>query len=342
MRATSETTLGVRLAELGLVPDAMMRWEMRRLMRTRLRAVEAAGEAGQRARISELRQGPIAIVPELANQQHYEVPAAFFEQVLGQHRKYSCALWERGTSDLDAAEAAMLETTCRNAGIEDGMEILELGCGWGSLSLWMARRYPGSRLLAVSNSHSQRECIEASAPPNLQVTTADVNVFRAPRRFDRVVSIEMFEHMRNYEQLLERIAGWLEPDGKLFVHLFCHRTHAYPFETEGPDNWMGRHFFSGGQMPPENLFSHFARDLVEERRWRFSGEHYRRTAEAWLRNLDARREAILPILRSTYGPSEARRWFHRWRIFFMACAELFGYREGWEWFIAHYLLGRAR
>jgi cyclopropane-fatty-acyl-phospholipid synthase len=322
------------LAERGLVPDSLLRWGIRQLLAQRLRA-EARRPPG--AIVDELSRGPIAIVPDAANRQHYEIPPAFFELVLGSRLKYSAAYWPEGTAELDEAEERMLELTTSRAQLADGQRVLELGCGWGSLSLWMAHRYPNSMVTAISNSGSQREHIAARAPANLEVLTADMNTFATQRRFDRVVSIEMFEHMHNWHELMRRIAGWLDPGGKLFVHVFCHRRHAYPFETEGAGNWLGRHFFTGGLMPSFDLVSRLQQPLVLEKSWEVGGEHYARTAEAWLVNLLSRRDAVLRALTAPYG-TDASLWLERWRMFFLACAELFGYRGGTEWLVGHYRL----
>jgi cyclopropane-fatty-acyl-phospholipid synthase len=334
----------IDLAERGLVPDALLRHGIRRLCAQRLRD-ERAGDAVAawdrfRVLLDELRQSPVAIETDAANAQHYELPAAFFELCLGKRRKYSSCYYPRGDETLDEAEEAMLALYGERAELADGQRILELGCGWGSLTLWMAERYPQSRITGVSNSGSQREHIMAQAAArglgNVEILTCDVNRLALDRRFDRVVSIEMFEHMRNYQTLLERIAGWLDDDGKLFVHIFCHRELMYPFETDGDDNWMGRYFFTGGLMPAADTLLHFAGHLRIEQQWRMSGEHYEKTSNHWLANQDRNRDAVMQVLRAAYGEAEAARWAQRWRMFWMACAELFGYRGGNEWLVAHY------
>jgi cyclopropane-fatty-acyl-phospholipid synthase len=331
--------LAVEAAERGLVPDAWMRRGIRRECRRRIARHDPQGESDF---VRSLEQGPIALSVDAANRQHYEIPAEFFEAVLGPRLKYSCCFFPSSTTDLAAAEEESLAVTCSRAELTDGQRILELGCGWGSLSLWMAEHYPRCRITAVSNSQSQRRFVEQRARnanlTNLEVITADVNDFApAPQRFDRVVSVEMFEHMRNFDLLLARIADWLVPRGKLFVHVFCHRELTYPFAVDGDADWMARHFFTGGMMPSYELLPTFSRRLrvVERNRW--SGVHYQRTAEAWLANLDANRARALPALAQAYGRRNAARWHRRWRMFFLAVAELFAANEGAEWFVAHYL-----
>ena len=341
---------GIDLAERGMLPDPILRAGIRRLLRQRLRELDPRdGEAVEQRRRRferECRRGPVALVPARANQQHYEVSAGFFQHVLGPRLKYSCAWWPPGVADLAAAEEAMLTLCAERAQLEDGMHILDLGCGWGSLSLWVAERLPNARVLAVSNSKTQREYIlnraARSGLTNVEVTTADVNEFDPERRFDRVLSIEMFEHVRNHSLLLSRIAGWLAPMGKLFVHHFAHRSCAYPYETSGEDDWMGRTFFSGGMMPAHDLLLRNQRDLRVDEIWCVNGRHYQRTCEAWLARQDARREALRPVLAQTYGSAQAALWHRRWRLFFLACAELFGYHNGNEWWVTHALMSPGR
>lgn len=338
-------------AERGWLPDRIVRLGMQRLCAQRLRDERAGGLIAQAERLehrlAELRRSAVAIETEAANSQHYELPPAFFEQCLGARLKYSCAYYPTGRETLDEAEAAMLALYCDRAELADGQDILELGCGWGSLTLWMAQRYPAARITAVSNSrpqraHITRRCRELDLT-NVRVITADVNRLELDaEQFDRCVSIEMFEHMRNYELLFSQIHAWLRPGGKLFAHIFAHRQFMYPFETEGSDNWMGRHFFSGGLMPAADTLLWFQRDLRIERRWQVDGSHYSRTAEHWLQNQDARRGAVMEILTDAYGPATALLWFQRWRMFWMACSELFGYADGQEWFVGHYLFARPR
>ena len=338
-------SLGLRFAESGIAPDWLIRAGICSLNRQRLRderrdSIEALREH-QRVFVASLRRSPIAVETHAANQQHYEVPPEFFLQALGKRLKYSCCYYPAGNESLDQAEEQMLALTCERAQVQDGMDILELGCGWGSLTLWMAERYPKARITAVSNSRPQREFIlercRERGLDKVMIITADMNHFTTDLRFDRILSVEMFEHMRNYELLLRRIASWMKPEAKLFVHIFCHREYAYAFESEGTDNWMGRTFFSGGIMPSYNLLFCFQDEVVIEDNWRVSGKNYQRTAEQWLGNMDHRRHQIMPVLETAYGKNDAALWFQRWRIFFMACAELWGFRGGEEWLVAHYL-----
>ena len=336
-------TAALELTERGWIPDSMVRAGIRHLCRQRLRDEARGGPheqaAAYRRLLSSMHDAPIAPLPEKANEQHYEAPVELFDRALGPHLKYSCCHWDDATT-LPDAEASALRLTCARADLADGQDVLELGCGWGSLSLWMAAHYPASRILAVSNSRLQRAFIERRAEQrglsNLEVVTADMNDFSTDRRFDRIVSVEMFEHMRNYTRLLERIASWMRPEAKLFVHVFCHRRFAYPFQTEDADDWMGKYFFTGGIMPNESLLLNFQDDLKVTKQWRWSGSHYARTANAWLENLDAARDELMPVFRRTYGAADSSRWFQRWRIFFMACAELWDVDGGREWFVAHY------
>jgi cyclopropane-fatty-acyl-phospholipid synthase len=341
-------SLLIDLAETRLVPDALIRAGIRRLVSKRLSEERAADPQGREERsqrlLRELADSRIALETDAANDQHYEVPSSFFRLVLGRHLKYSCAYWGKGVAHLDAAEAAMLDLYAERADLADGQNVLDLGCGWGSFTLWAAERFPASRFTAVSNSVGQRRYIERQARSrgldNVQVITADINELSLPGGYDRIVSVEMFEHVRNYALLLNRIAGWLADDGKLFVHIFCHRNLLYPFEAEGDDNWMARHFFTGGLMPAADTLLYFQDDLRIERRWSLSGTHYQKTARAWLDNLDRRREAVAEALTDAYGERDAGRWLQRWRMFFMACEEQFGYGHGTEWLVCHYRFGK--
>ena len=333
------------LAEKGLMPDSFIRAGIRKLVATRLSDISANNcEVGSKIFadfVANMRQANIAEVPELANAQHYEVPADFFHYCLGNQRKYSSCFWLPDTIDLDDAEILALQQTCDHADIQDGQQILELGCGWGSLSLWMATHYPNAQITGVSNSNSQREYITSMAKSlgltNLMIITADMNVFEAPSTYHRIVSVEMFEHMRNWQVLYGKIANWLKPQGQFFKHIFVHRNTPYLFEVQGKDDWMSEFFFSGGMMPSDDLPLHFQDALNIKQRWRWDGTHYEKTANAWLQNMDANKEAITPILAATYGVENVEMWRNRWRIFYMACAELFGHNNGQEWWITHYL-----
>jgi cyclopropane-fatty-acyl-phospholipid synthase len=347
-----ETQIGIPLMERGWLPEWSVRLGIRRLIRWQIRRrhseADATGgvEAVTERFVEELKRRPVAPVPAHANEQHYELPASFFLQVLGENLKYSCCLWEDGEKSLDSAERKMLDITLSRADINDGMEVLELGCGWGSATIALAEKFRKSRITAVSNSRLQKETIlkraRDRALDNVRVITADMNDFDTADRFDRIVSIEMFEHMNNYEELFSRLYRWLSGGGKLFVHVFCHKNHPYFFETEGSHNWMGRYFFTGGIMPSDDLLPRFRGKLNLERHWRINGTHYRKTADAWAVNMDRRRKEIQKILREHYGAPDSRRWFMRWKVFFWACAETFGYDNGNEWGVSHYLFSKEQ
>ena len=343
-------TLLILLAEKGLLPDAIIRLGIRRLCRQRL--VDASNinetlmEQEHAAWIDVLKESPIALVPEKANEQHYEVPPRLFELVLGDRLKYSSGLWPEGVSSLDESEVAMLKLTTDRAGLVDGQDVLELGCGWGSLTLYMAECFPKSKITAVSNSNDQRQFIEERCEErnlkNVEIITADMNDFETAKLFDRVVSIEMFEHMRNYEKLLGRVNVWLKNKGKLFVHIFSHQKIAYPFEDNDDADWMAREFFSGGQMPSHRLLMSFPGQMKIEKDWRLSGTHYEKTSLAWLQKMDKNKAEVLELFKKTYGESDANSWFQRWRIFFMSCEVLFGFNRGSEWGVSHYLFEKPQ
>lgn len=337
--------LAFELTESGYVPDAIVRHGIRSLLKQRLDEIDVndveATSREQMEFIKMMNNSPVALLTDKANEQHYEVPAEFYQHVLGPAGKYSCCYWPQGVTSLAEAEVAALEQTCDRAQIRDGMDILELGCGWGSLTLWLARHYSACQITAVSNSSSQAKYIQQRAYENgydnIRVITADMNDFEIDDSFDRVVSVEMFEHMRNYQEMFRRIRGWLRPDGKFFMHIFAHRSTPYTFEEKDSSDWMTRFFFSGGIMPSDDLPLCFQQDLVLQQRWRWSGEHYQQTAEAWLKNLDLQRDEVWPVLQNTYGKDFTKIWFMRWRMFFLAVSELFGYDGGKEWFVSHYL-----
>jgi cyclopropane-fatty-acyl-phospholipid synthase len=337
-------TTALELTERGLLPDWLIRLGIRIRDRRLIEGKDPGDLECHRRRMHEfiqaMRDAPIAPAPEKANLQHYEAPAEFFKLVLGKRLKYSSCYWPVEVESLDAAEEAMLDLTCRRAELSDGMDVLDLGCGWGSLTGWIAENYRECRVLAVSNSKYQattiREGISEKRLGKVEVETADVNNFRPDRTFDRVVSVEMFEHARNWQALLARISSWLKPNGKLFVHVFSHWRTPFLFQAEGENDWMARHFFTEGLMPSDDLILYFQDDLIIEDHWRISGLHYQKTADAWLANLDKNKAEIVEIARRRYGNEEAKRWAQRWRIFFMAVSEMWGYRGGEEWIVSHY------
>lgn len=337
----------LNLADRGWIPLPLLRLGVRRLCAQRLREESARPTSSTEAWLREMDRGPIAAVPEKANEQHYEVPPAFFEAALGPHLKYSSGFFPSGNEDLATGEAHMLEVTCERADLHDGQRVLELGCGWGSLTLWMAEHYPGSTITGVSNSAPQRKFIESRAKErglsNVRIVTADMNKFDGleTNDFDRIVSVEMFEHMRNWRALLTRARGWLKDDGRMFIHIFTHRSLSYPFDVRDDTDWMSQHFFSGGMMPSDDLLEALSSEedvpFTVEDHHLVSGRHYSRTAKLWRENIEARRAAIMSTLERTYG-EDAPAWFQRWRIFFLACEELFGYEGGSEWAVSHYRL----
>jgi cyclopropane-fatty-acyl-phospholipid synthase len=336
------------LLEKNLLPDWLVRIGIRRLLAQRIRDESGPGDPKARleAYVRDLKHRPLAEDTKAANEEHYEVPTAFFLRCLGRRLKYSGCLYPTGSESLDEAEEAMLRMYVERGRIADGQEILELGCGWGSFSLYLAERFPGSHITGVSNSTTQKEHIDSEAGKrglrNLTIITRDMNTFDIDAgRFDRVVSIEMFEHMKNYQALMEGIARWLKPGGLLFVHIFTHRKLAYHFVARDDTDWMARYFFTGGQMPSHELLIQFQERLALVADWTVNGTHYQKTAEAWLVNMDAHRRDILPLFRQTYGERNALKWWAYWRVFFMSCAELWGYKGGNEWIVSHYLFKKA-
>jgi cyclopropane-fatty-acyl-phospholipid synthase len=334
-----------KLIEKNNVPDVLLRQGIRRLLKQRLNDENKGGVEAQQAHlmnlIAQLKASPIAVNTAEANEQHYEVPTQFYQYCLGKHLKYSSGYWNPGVTDIDTSERDMLELTCKRADLKEGQHVLELGCGWGSLSLFMSAKFPGSTFKVLSNSRTQKEYIDQQAKErgikNLTVITNDINTFSIDEQFDRVVSVEMFEHMRNYQLLMGKVASFLKPDGKLFIHIFTHKEYAYLFEVKDETDWMSKYFFTGGIMPSDDLMFYFNDHLNVEQHWHVSGSHYGKTAEAWLSNMDSHKAEIMPLFETTYGKNEALKWWVYWRLFYMACAELWNYNNGNEWIVSHYL-----
>jgi cyclopropane-fatty-acyl-phospholipid synthase len=333
------------LLEKDNVPDFLIRKGIRNLLAQRL---EDEGKAdiesqhkGQMDFIRQLKASPIAIHTKEANEQHYEVPTEFYKYCLGKNLKYSSGYWDDGVTNIDVSENRMLEITCERADLQQGQNILEMGCGWGSLSLFMAEKFPESTITAVSNSRTQKIYIDEQAKQrglkNLKIVTANIVEFDTEERFDRMVSVEMFEHMRNYTHLLKKVASWMKTNAKIFVHIFTHKELAYPFDVKDETDWMSKYFFTGGIMPSNNLFYHFQDDLEVKEHWVVNGMHYSKTSEAWLSNMDKNKAAIMPLFEATYGKDQATKWWVYWRIFYMSCAELWGYNNGNEWIVSHYV-----
>lgn len=341
---SNHTQRAINWVEQGYVPDNIIRKGIRRMLKTRLNEVydndiEVAMQ-NKEAFIQSMRQASIALVPDKANEQHYEVPAEFYNLVLGERNKYSCCYWDEKTFNLDKAEKNALQLSCQHADLLDGQDILELGCGWGALTLWMAREYPNSKITAVSNSNSQRKHIERVAAvegfKNVNVITCDMNDFAINEKFDRVVSVEMFEHMRNWELLFNKVSNWLKDEGKFFMHVFTNRHVPYPFEVKDSSDWMSEYFFTGGMMPCDDMPLYFQDDLKINTSWAWDGKHYAKTANAWLKNMDENKIKVMDIINKTYGREQGQLWWMRWRLFFMACAELFAYNHGQQWHVMHY------
>lgn len=338
-----------KLIEQNKVPDFLLRRGIRSLLKQRLKDEDKGGVEAQQAHlmslIAQLKASPIAVNTADANQQHYEVPTPFYQYCLGKNLKYSSGYWKDGVTDIDTSEDDMLALTCERAELADGQQVLELGCGWGSLSLYMAARFPKSNFKVVSNSRTQKIFIDGKAKErgikNLAVITADMNTISIDEQFDRVVSVEMFEHMRNYQLLMQKVASFLKPDGRVFIHIFTHKEYAYLFEVKDDTDWMSKYFFTGGIMPSDDLLLYFNDHLTVEKHWHVSGSHYAKTSEAWLKNMDAHKAAIIPLFEEIYGKDQAIKWWAYWRIFYMACAELWNYNNGNEWMVSHYLFHKT-
>lgn len=333
------------LLEKDILPDFLIRLGIRNLLKARLEEEKKENLEEQQKHlnqyIEDLKKSPIAINTADANEQHYEVPTEFYKFVLGKRMKYSGGYWPLGANTLDESEESMLKLSCERAQLKDGLSLLDLGCGWGSVSLYVAEHFPKCKITAVSNSKTQKEYIDSVAKEkgfkNLTVITRDMNEFTIDEKFDRIISVEMLEHMKNYQKLFAKLSSFLKPDGLFFIHIFTHKQYAYHFEVRDETDWMAKYFFTGGMMPSHNLFLYFQENLNIVNHWVVNGTHYGKTSEAWLANMDKHKSSILPILEKTYGKENVTKWWSYWRIFFLACAELFSYRKGEEWIVSHYL-----
>lgn len=333
------------LLEKDILPDFLIRIGIRNLLKARLAEEKKKNLEKQQEHLNQyidgLKKSPIAINTSDANEQHYEVPTEFYKYVLGKRMKYSGGYWPLDAKTLDESEEAMLKLSCERAELKDGHSVLDLGCGWGSVSLYVAEKYPKCKITAVSNSKTQKEYIDSVAKEkgfkNLTVITRDMNEFTIEEKFDRIISVEMLEHMKNYQKLFAKLSGFLKPDGLFFIHIFTHKDYAYHFEVRDETDWMAKYFFTGGMMPSHNLFLYFQESLSIVNHWVVNGTHYGKTSEAWLSNMDKNKSSIIPILEKTYGKENVTKWWSYWRIFFLACAELFAYKNGEEWLVSHYL-----
>lgn len=340
---------------MNIIPDVLVRFFVRFFLSQALHGdftgvyrggIEAAHER-KRAFLKEIAGMPIAVQTRDANEQHYEVPTAFYDLCLGERKKYSACIWDKSTSTLEEAERASLKQVCERAGVEDGMSILDLGCGWGSLSLWLAEHYPKAKIVGLSNSNTQREYIMSKCKErgftNLTILTKDINEFDTDLRFDRIMTIEMFEHMKNYPRLMGNCARWLNPGGKLFVHIFVHKLYPYHFVVRNDADWMAKYFFSGGTMPAADTLVYCqGEDLCIEDSWQSNGKHYAKTLDAWLARMDANLPKVRKLFRECYGKGNESKWIFQWRMFFIVCSESFGYGKGDEWFVMHYLFTKRK
>ncbi|XP_028807031.1 (S)-coclaurine N-methyltransferase [Neltuma alba] len=347
LRLSYDTTVKImsRSLERNLLPDVVVRRLTRLLLASRLRSGYKASSQPQLSDllhfVHSLREMPIAIETDKPKVQHYELPTSFFKLVLGKNLKYSSCYFSSASNTLDDAEEAMLELYCERSRIKDGHTVLDVGCGWGSLCIYIAKKYSNSRVTGICNSTTQKAYIEEKCRDlmlqNVEIIVADISTFEMDASYDRIFSIEMFEHMKNYKDLLKKIAGWLKEDGLLFLHHFCHKAFAYHFEDKNEDDWITRYFFTGGTMPSANLLLYFQDDVTVVNHWLVNGKHYAQTSEEWLKRMDQNLTSIKPIMESTYGKESAVKWTVYWRTFFIAVAELFGYNNGEEWMVAHFL-----